>query len=192
VTVTSEGTPPQPPPPEPPPVEPAFTTGVTVRPQTFDVEIYSSKVIEMEIVSSRDQTFTIDVGGIRSDWVEYNEQVTVEKGQHSEFIYLTPDQSGNYHATVSVRAKGENMEFPAVLDFYVSLPTEIPPVQAGPDMLSGFFIALSVNSFILALIIIGIFAAVIVYWGHKRLEYENEFIVTPEMETVPQEKHSQV
>ena len=105
-----------------PPEEPGPPTSITIRPETFDVEVYTSKIIMVEIYSAEDHEFIIEVTGLPAEWIEYEPNFFVQRGSENRFIYFNPQEFGHYSATVTVRALEEDITLEKELTIYVSVP----------------------------------------------------------------------
>jgi hypothetical protein len=161
-----EGPPQQPEQPAEEPKEPQYD--VDIYPKSLDVVACSGTSVTVHIKSSIKQTFNISVTGIPDNWVYYPKKVDVE-GSKKTYIYIAPKEEGVYNFTVSVKTEGKNFE--SSIDLYVA-PYKKEEAH-GIDFTTGFIVFLSGNWISgIAFIFIMFFFAV-VYFGWKRLKYED-------------------
>ena len=99
-------------------------TSTEITPNAIDTKLYKAKIISVDITSAIDQDFTISVEGVPENWITFEERVDVEivDGIYhdSTYIYIYPQNLGNYNVEIGVHATGENKDFSKVIPLFVA------------------------------------------------------------------------
>lgn len=160
------------------PDQPQLQTSVDFFPTIMDVKEHGSKVIVVDIDSSHEQEFTINVEGAPYQWLEYPGSVTVGR-EESVYIYLTPEEAGTYELTVTATARDEGKSFERKVDVFVA-PADAVAVDEDTllgyiiSQLAGFVGFVSQNiTLLMALIIVALLLVVAIGRRHLKTEYED-------------------
>ena len=148
-----------------PPVE-ARDTFVSIRPDSLDMLIFTGKVMGIEIVSSRQQVFQVEVDGLPPGFAGYEQAVEVS-GEGKAYVYITPDKPGRYEFTVSVTALEEGIVFSKNIDLFV-VPEHQAEAAAGafPEFLLYFVYVLAIAA---------ILVSVFIVHRNEKLDYFRDF-----------------
>jgi len=160
------------------PPEPQIVTSVDLFPVSLDISEHGSKVIVINIDSSVEQTFSINVEGVDKTWLEFPRNVLVDNHEKTVYIYVTPEASGTYDITVSLTAETEKKDFQSSVSMYVA-PSETV-IEDDTLMgyvireLSGFLLFVSQNIYaVIALILIALLIVLGIGRKHLKTEYED-------------------
>ena len=112
---------------EPPPFpgpEPE-PTSIEISPINLDIQRYDAATIVVNIHSKEPQYFRIDIRDYNFDknWITYDREFYVD-GDKSAYIYVTPDEYGEYEMDVYVTAKTEWKIVKETITFFVASPQE--------------------------------------------------------------------
>jgi hypothetical protein len=129
---------------------------VIIKPDQLDMLVCTGKSIVVEIYSPVKQTFEINITGIPKDWIRYPEQTNV-KGSKIVYVYVSPDEIGNYEIHVSVKA--EDFKKEKTIDLYVA-PEE--KIEEGYGLTG--FITFAEGNWALGLVILIIFVLIVAYY----------------------------
>jgi hypothetical protein len=159
--------PPQPPAPPPQVIE----TNVMFYPASLDMELYAAKAVTVDITSAQIQGFSINASGMPLEWLEYDETFSVGRGNRIAYIYVTPEQLGNYSLAVSARAESEGKDFSSVIEIYVA-PPWIDTGEGGfigraMKLLGEAILLISNNFWAVVLLVIIALLAVIILGAHR-------------------------
>jgi hypothetical protein len=160
------------------PDRPQIQTNVDFFPTIIDIKEHGSKVIVVDIDSSMEQEFTLNVEGAPYHWFEYPSSVTVDV-EESVYIYMTPEEVGTYELTVTAVAQDEILSFERKIDVFVA-PADAAAVDEDTvlgylvSQIAGFFIFVSQNLVLLmALIIVALLIIIAIGRKHLKTEYED-------------------
>ncbi len=111
-----------------------FETNVEISPSSLDIYMCEAKAITLEVSSKTDQDFSIVAYGVNSEWLSYDSLISAKRGIENFYIYVTPQQLGNYEITIRVTALSDGSSFLSKIPLYVA-----PAKTHENNVLFGFF-----------------------------------------------------
>ncbi len=112
-------------PPYYPMVPAAKVTAVSFYPSSIDAVPFRVRIIGVSMVSSKPQTFMISASG-PAEWLDYAGSVEVED-EKTAYVYITPQETGSYNISISVKAAAENLTFSTSIPLFVAAASEATP-----------------------------------------------------------------
>ena len=111
-------------------------TGADITPNTIDTKLYKAKIVSIDIESAIDQDFAISVEGVPEDWLTFENKVDVEvvNGIYHDttYVYIYPQDLGNYNIEINVHAIEENKDFSKIIPLFVARDTSTGDVVDQP------------------------------------------------------------
>jgi hypothetical protein len=144
-------------------------TNVSITPPSLDTSIYRGRVVSVIIISKESQEFGLSVRGVPAEWISYPGTVQVDM-EKAVYIYVTPQELGNYNLTFDVEAKNENLMFSRDIGMYVAPASQEEMSEGIIGQIFSFldkawnFLAKNLWGFVVVLVII----VLVVIWIGKR------------------------
>ena len=156
--------PPKPPEPDPEP------TSIDITPARLDIARYDAKAIAINIHSEVPQYFRVEVRDYDFDreWMEYEREFYVE-GDKTEYIYIRPQEYGEYELDVHVTGRTEWKMVKEHVTFFVAKPDTTP---IGFDIIGDFIYFFTHPATVLVVIIISF--GLVIYGSTKLIIPEPE------------------
>ncbi|MEM5812560.1 MAG: hypothetical protein QW286_02465, partial [Candidatus Aenigmatarchaeota archaeon] len=121
----------------------------------------------------------IEVSGIKTEWVSYQSQNIVDKGDRKLYVFVSPKETGTHTFSVKVKAEGEKLDFSQDVSVYTA------PCDAKSKgwEITGYITETAKNPlfWILVILIVG---GIILIWGASRLKPDVEYY-TPKPQIKP-------
>jgi hypothetical protein len=146
---------------------------VSIYPSSVDSSLCESRFITIDIHNSVEQVYTIQVTGIPGEWVSYQSQNIVEKGDRQLFVYAGPKELGTHNIQITVTAGTENKKFVQDVSIYTA-PCPQQATGAGGGGITGSLIEAAQNPLFWVVLII-IAGAIVIFMGATRLKPDEEF-----------------
>ena len=107
--------------PTPGPFDPKTITALDVHPTQLDMNACEGKTIELIIdTPAESQAFSIEITGIRPDWISYPAIIEASRGRKHVYAYVNPQEEGTYNLQINVKALTEGKEFSRVVKVFVA------------------------------------------------------------------------